>query len=304
MAHTKKHHWVPQFYLNYFAIPESKIKGQPQIWRFPKDNGDPAIVAIKDVAAQRHLYTPNGPGGRRDRYVDNELQALEALVAPLWIRIAENNFTMDMPFRKAMSLFMATLFLRHPDSITLREGLHDKLVETIDAAPKTPDGLPDITKIIIGGKEIAFDPMRWPEYRDMPQEQITDGAIEFIRSDAHALATPFLNRKWSMIVSDKPVFATSDNPVCAIGPRGERDGKYAALHAPGNMIFFPITPKQLLAIDFPRGDDGCAHVLLPHGEYILNDIIWRSAKRFLLTPWHPDETLRGIIECIEQCRTQ
>lgn len=63
---AKKQHWVPRFYLQYFAIPETRDTDNPQSWILSKNEGDPHIVNSKDIAAQRYLYSPQDREGKRN----------------------------------------------------------------------------------------------------------------------------------------------------------------------------------------------------------------------------------------------
>ena len=65
MKLPKQQHWVPRFYLRFFATPETAGGDEPQVWLLSKDEGDPILANVKKVAAQRYLYSPRDERGSR-----------------------------------------------------------------------------------------------------------------------------------------------------------------------------------------------------------------------------------------------
>jgi hypothetical protein len=53
-------HWVPQFYLREFATPDTRESKQPKVWIFSRhdNDGDEKLTWIRNVCAQRYLYSP------------------------------------------------------------------------------------------------------------------------------------------------------------------------------------------------------------------------------------------------------
>lgn len=70
---TKRCHWVSQSYLKAFAADEAGQK----IWRFSKNDGDPELKPIENVAVRFYLYAPMAADGTRDDPVERKLSELE-----------------------------------------------------------------------------------------------------------------------------------------------------------------------------------------------------------------------------------
>ena len=54
MAAKKNQHWVPKFYLNAFAIPETRDQREPQIYalsKWERDDAELKRIATRNVAA-------------------------------------------------------------------------------------------------------------------------------------------------------------------------------------------------------------------------------------------------------------
>ena len=64
-AKPKRQHWVPCFYLRYFATQETRMSRQPKVWVLSKHEGDPMLTSIRNVAHQRYLYSPRDEAGKR-----------------------------------------------------------------------------------------------------------------------------------------------------------------------------------------------------------------------------------------------
>ena len=46
MSKPKRQHWVPRFYLRYFATPQTKETSEPGAWIFSKHGGAPALTRV------------------------------------------------------------------------------------------------------------------------------------------------------------------------------------------------------------------------------------------------------------------
>jgi hypothetical protein len=75
-------HWVPKFYLRYFATPETRKSKNPQVWVFSKEDnaGNPSLTNIRNICAKRYLYAPVDDRGKRDWTLETKLERLEAFL--------------------------------------------------------------------------------------------------------------------------------------------------------------------------------------------------------------------------------
>jgi len=55
MNRAKNQHWVPRFYLRYFATPETRQTKEPKVWIFSKDenDGDESCPNVKNICSKR-----------------------------------------------------------------------------------------------------------------------------------------------------------------------------------------------------------------------------------------------------------
>ena len=84
MANPINQHWLPRFYLRYFATPETRDSAKPCAWIFSKECGDPTVTTLRNIAAWRYLYSPLDRAGNRSWRVEQRLAKVESLMAVLW----------------------------------------------------------------------------------------------------------------------------------------------------------------------------------------------------------------------------
>ena|ERR1039457_3968028 len=91
MNRKQRHHWVPRFYLKYFATPETRETAEPQVWILSKDDGDPIPVNTNKVANQRYLYSPRTRPLDSSSAIEDDLADYESVISRIsrrFVRIA------------------------------------------------------------------------------------------------------------------------------------------------------------------------------------------------------------------------
>jgi hypothetical protein len=297
---NKSQHWVPRFYLRYFATPESRNGKHPQIWALPNVEGEEFLTNVSKVAAERYLYTPLKPGGGRDTTVDERLSEVETLLAQLWPKIANNDYPLDKGFRQGLSLFISTLYLRHPSKLQRHRHFRKAVMDAVAAAPKDGRGRPRIMSFLIGGQKYPIDTSDWEYFANATAEEEKASWNDTILSNGGFYAKYLMTLPWTVFSSNEEVFVTSDHPVVLT----HRELPDPSLNAPGTIIQLPISPTRLLTIGDERFDDGKVFRLRDGGECDFNFLIFRSARRYLFSPWHPHKTLKGIVRLGEEVLNQ
>jgi len=130
-VHAKHQHWVPQFYLRYYATPESRGSKQPKVWILSKDeaDGNEKLTSVRNVCGQRYLYSPILETGERDWALEDLLNELESGLGGVWPALADNYVALNDPHvRRGLALFLAVTHLRNPDMRAQVERMHTALV--------------------------------------------------------------------------------------------------------------------------------------------------------------------------------
>lgn len=298
MSKSIKQHWVPQFYLKEFSTPETKNAKMKKVWGFDKEKGDPFLVNVKDIAAERHLYTPACPEGKRDWKTDDKLTDLENLISKVWPAIANDYVDLsDKHIRMAVSLFVATLILRHPSNIEKVRKIHHMMVSVWEHAPKDSEGRP-CSAFLHKGKEYELDNSDWHKYKRASDYDHQIFFTSLIESEAAVIAKLLMEKRWSVVVSESPVFITTDSPVISENQERERFG----LGTKGTFITFPLSPTRVLCMDDKFHEPASQYYPLKvKSGAAFNQGQWAAKEyRFIISNRNPTEVLTEIIEFSER----
>ncbi len=280
---SKHQHWVPQFYLRYFATPESRLSDRPQVWIFSKDHADglETLTNVRNVCGKRYLYSPVQTSGERSWELDELLDDLESLLSRIWPAVATGFVDLaDPPMRKGLALFIAVMYLRHPDVRRQVEDVHSKLCELLKGGPTLADGTPAVDAITLNGTKHKVDTRDWHDYRNWTADHHDRFFAETVRSEATRLALALMEKRWSVILAETDLYITSDKPVALHNPGKEKYG----YGTPGTLITFPLSPTRVLVLDDKHEEPGNQYYPLTAGDPApINMSIWHGASRFLIT---------------------
>lgn len=259
----KKNHFVSQSYLRSFAADE----GCKKVWTFGKAVGDFELRPIKKVGVKFYLYAPNGPEGR-DYAFEDKLASLEEMFGEnFWKAVCTGFVDLgNVSVRKALSLLTAVMWLRNPLHLQSMHDMHRQIVAFIQQSPELPD------EIEMNGKVVPFDKAGWPAYRDASEDDIKRMWLKQVGSAAW-VAELLMKMRWSIIVSDKPVFITSDNPVVSLHP----SLSFRGLKNPDTTLAFPLSPTRMLQMDNLHSEPANQYYPLKISPGVINSLVWRYA---------------------------
>lgn len=271
----KRNHWVPQSYLRHFAADTDRRK----IWMLKRDSNDePELKPIKKVATEFYLYAPRGPNGR-DYSFEDKLASLEQMFGePFWDSLATGYVNLcDKAVRKGLSLLVAVMHLRNPQQLQQTRVLYEQMVEFYSQLPELPDA------VAIAGKTYELDKDSWPSYRDASEDDIKRMWLDDVGS-ATWLAKMLMEMRWAILISEEPVFITTDNPVITVHPSLEFKG----IKNPETSLIFPISPTRLLHIDNRMTEPDGQYYPLKTNPGAMNGLLWRYAINAMYSSRHPD----------------
>jgi Protein of unknown function (DUF4238) len=279
----KHQHWVPQFYLRYFATPETRDSDKPQVWIFSKDqeDGNEKLTSVRNVCGKRYLYSPKQTDGERSWALDDRLGDIETLLSQVWPALA-NDFVdlSEQPIRKGLALFVALMHCRHPDVRREVQAIHKQLVEFHLSGPLLPDGTPNIESVEVNGKTHAMDTSDWHAYKNWRDDDLDRFFVDLIGSEAGRLAKLFLAKRWSVVFNECDTFVTTDKPVVLDHPTRDKFGFGTA----GSIITFPLSPTRLLVLDdLYHEPQNQYYPLKDSNAGAFNYSVWRGASRFFIT---------------------
>jgi hypothetical protein len=292
-APNRNQHWVPQFYLKYFATPESADAKHPQIWAFPIDEGEEILVSTRNVAAKRDLYTLCGSE------VDERLTDLEGFLATYWPRFANQHCAISDAFKKTLALFISTSYLRHPRELERQRRLQAAWNRIIGDAPRDQAGNIALGTVTFNDQPVPLEPGELQSLADESDEALKKRWGEIILSETGRLALHLLERPWAVLFTEKPAFVTTDHPVVLVNQwKNEPD-----FYSPETVIYLPISPTRLVVIG-NRKYNGMTYPVLRGGEALFNYLIFKSAHRFVFSPWDPISLMRQVIRVGDWIRAE
>ena len=299
MSQPINQHWVPKFYLRYFATPESCLTTEPQVWIFSRDkeNGAETLTNIRNICAKRHLYSPVDETGKRNSTVDTMLEQLESTCSRFWKRLA-NDFVelSDETIRKVVALFVSTMYLRHPGNLKELPNIHKNMVRLFEQTSKRADGSPDVDSIEINGELNKIDTSGWHEYCSWGKREHHQFFTDLIQSESIHLANLLIKKRWSVVFTERPQFITSDKPVAKEHATKEIFG----FKTEDMIVRFPLSQTRLLVMDDMNNEPANQYYPLKEGNIgAFNYSIWHNASRFMVSGRPIEQVLREIVEWVD-----
>jgi Protein of unknown function (DUF4238) len=292
---AKNQHWVPQFYLRYFASQATFKSDNPQVWIFSKDSsdGNEKLTSVRNVCAQRYLYSPLKSAGERDWSLDDRLNELESLLSSFWSDLAYDYVDLgDKDIRKALALFVAVMYLRNPQVRRKVEEIHSEAIAFFSSLPALPDGTPNIDNILVKDKLLPFQAGDWHKYKAWNKEDHDKFFVNTLRGEATRIAGLFMLKRWSIVFTEVETFITTDNPVTVNHQKRTTFG----LGTEGTLVSFPLSPFRMLVFDDLHEEPVNRYYPLSEGVgAALNFTTWRGAKRFLITGRPIPEVLEEML---------
>lgn len=300
MSKPKKQHWVPRFYLKEFSTDESHSKKESQVWIFSKNKGDPKIVNIKDVAAKRYLYSPKDENGDRSWKMEEELASLEGLISQIWPTFANGYLDLNnQSYRKIISLFLATLYWRHPKRLPEQEKMQNWFIDFYEKnLPKDKNGKPVTCQFSTPKGDFILDPSDWDNYSNPTQYDKEKFFVDTIKDLSMDVVEVFMNKRWSVIFSETKQFITTDNPL-VISNRIMGEVKNYGLNTKGTTITFPISPTRVLIMDDLFDEQHSQYYPLQEDGSDINILLWVDAHQFMISHRNPDEVNYEMIKYVD-----
>lgn len=242
-------HYVPQFYLRNFEIPNRRR------WIFEYRKGQPPRPrAIRAVASIDNYYSLNGAlADNERRSIDRLFQQLETGTAHIINHLlTADNTHLHPDDREILSMFVSFLAFRTPHARSR--------VMRMDA-----QGRAQILRILAGYQEffvqqaqrIGIDADEAEAARqavldlgDDLQIEYGEGADDYFTGAAFEMAdfvVPLVNEKyWNLLECSDGGFVTSDNPVTLVRPKDVPP--QLSIGFEQATIILPISPRRCLIL--------------------------------------------------------
>ncbi len=297
---SKRHHWVPKFYLKNFSI----APGGKQLYMYQASDS-PKLVSTTDIASTEDLYTFREEEGGKTRVIEGILSEHEDFSTPVIDNIIKNEKLPETDEdRSQLATFVSVLKVRGP---SFKEWLQNMDAEQIKLLTKIGAENPEYLRAKFKEAGVVFESESdFEETRKLMLDREgyrveMKGGEEHYFKQAMDLGKEmygaFMTQKsWHLLVSpNKRHFVTSDNPVVIQEIEG----------CPSNIaggflngtVLLPLSPKLCLALRrIPLDKEKI--VLLREDVDHINMSIARAARRQLYSHVNSKDLLRLCAEHI------
>lgn len=292
----KRQHYVPKFYLKEFATDETygkKDRAQVHIYDFM--NEEKNIRNIKTIAYEQYLYSPKNEEHNRSSYMEDKLADLESLMSQIWKDFANTRMGLSPSMKKGISLFIATLILRHPENIDKNKEMKNFLyTEIMKSLPKGKTKFTFIAK----DKDSIIEVKEMEDALNASQYDESMFFIENIEYLATTIVEQLIKKKWSIIASEEKVFITSDRPVIISNSQTGLRG----VGSKGVVVSLPLSPTRLLLLEdnINNEEDLFEYPLKKGHAPLFNSPIWSNAYRYIIGHKDIEEVLDEIYNYKEE----
>ena len=224
-SRRQNQHYVPQFYLRYFAFSPKK---KSQIYTHDLHNKNRVFKSsIKNVAQESDFYESSSV-----RSIERDLARFESQVANVWKKLANGKLgELTREDRAWVALFVSTLMVR---TLAAKETHQDMIAGLREHLAKYEMGITP---------ELA-------EQLSLYEETVTDAVINGIKNSVQFVPL-LLDLTW--VFGTPPpgrLFPTSDNPVVKYN---SIDPSSLGLQSPGIELHLPVSSKLVLIMaDVPE----------------------------------------------------
>jgi len=247
----KRHHWVPQFYLRFFATSP----GGKRIYLY-QSSSKPLHVGIADVAASKELYTfEENENGGKTRMMEGVFSEHENIAAGVLSEVIRKECLPErVEDRSHIAVFVSLLKVRGP---SFAEWLRNMEIEHIKLFQQSIAENADLLRKEFEDAGIAFSSDE--EFEETRKFMLNPegytvkmkGGEGYYFKQAMDLSKEFYNilmskKSWHLLVApDKRHFITSDNPVVIQEPED------CPPHLSGGIlngtVLLTISPRLCLA---------------------------------------------------------
>lgn len=285
-------HYVPEFYLRGFAIPDI---ANDKLWVYDKNKPVPRLQSPEKVAKKNNLYSFFDPHGV-DNILEEALSKIESSAAPLFRRLQHEDVTFtNVDERYTLGKFVSFLAYR---TLQFNRHLHilaqnlakGKLISHFEKKGGLLVAVEDFNKKT--GYQVT--PEKFLESFNKMKIKPPKGTFQVMMFEGAKKMTPhFCTMKWHFLRSDADrYFITTDAPVVFHDPNNDDPFFKPGIFQKSVQILFPVN-KQLCLVATWKGREG--YYLVNEGVVgEINNKIAGAAESFLFSPIQCDVRLEIV----------
>jgi hypothetical protein len=247
----RRNHFVPKFYLQFFAIPEQKNRKHKQVYVYQRGRNKPRINSVRKVAVIKDFYTVVDPDTNQKSYVlEKYLQRVEDKAAlEIAAVLKEDRPVFDEERKKRLALFIGLLAVRTQQHFNWEVRFLDKAKEVSEAALKnepekfignfSPDEV--IKKF---GKDNILKVVQTEGFLNDALDDVSQTRLPRMLERGRKIAVLLMNKNWFLATREtSKFFITSDHPVVTLRHSGMTEGGFLQ-----GYVLMPLSPNKCLIV--------------------------------------------------------
>jgi len=259
MPRPKQQHFVPRFYLEYFADQNGKV------WTYDASTNRVWATSPENTARQSNIYSPKDEHGGYLDDIEDWLNSIETKAAALYPRVL-NGESLTGQDRADFSSFIASLFARSPSNLRSAAEMQgymmqmplrmyysdrsrfDDMMDEIDARHERNTSKEERDELFEAGQ----DPKKF--VLNIAQRA---GLLGLVMSDS--IAPILFDMTWHVFEISKQHLITCDSPVAQLTDPKEYHPLYGdgGFMAKSSVVTLPLSPDRILQLtwqeQYPEG---------------------------------------------------
>ncbi len=275
----KKHHFVPQFYLNAFVDLNSRGHNTPYLWVADLQAGTVEQRSVKNVACITGFYDWKELGDRAPS-IESIFSQIESRTAMIVRKLRNGDLKLTEKERYHLSIFLGLQLARTP---RFRKAGQDALVKhVLEQDESLVDSNQYLQKSLDkwnAGTKQSDVPLMAGDIRDFVKNRRfkivpnPDYILQLTLRAGLEFSKLIFSMHWLFVLSnEKAYFFTCDVPVALLTPDAKpRKVDFECAHNPELEMSFPISPSCMLLLrdhEFPDS-------LISAGDDVVNEMNWR-----------------------------
>jgi hypothetical protein len=295
MGEPKRHHYLPESYLNRFAR-------DGMLWVYDRERNEFRTQPPNGTAVEGYRYSLIDEAGNKDHSLEKQLNQMEDAALPGILRL-ERGESLTAKDRTDVAIFTAFLHTRVPDfeklGAEIDERLSDRLL-SMTAGRSPPAGAPPAPEPDPASLPPGVHWIRRTEVEEFLQ-QVKEGSVPRGHYFTNMigigleLAALLIEMNWVAVHPAKSkAFVCSDSPFVTLPPVGWRadSPRGFGVRTPGSQNIVPLsTTLALVMLD--RGES-IKHITIPEAKVRqMNEAVVGNCDRFAIARDEPH--LRSLV---------
>lgn len=250
MSVSKRHHYVPEFYLRNF------VDRCGLLYVYDKDGGGYRRQTAENTAVRNRFYGFTKPDGSYSDEIERSLLVLESEAKVILERWQEAGVRSSEDEIRLMAQFLRVMYARVPGSVeAAKELLEISAIEFAKLLAERRDLIDQFLRERTSLRRVPSSAEELIESLRNVEERFTilvnpKSALAQSLSVAPAIADQLLGMNWCLCKAPADsFFLTSDTPVCVFCPGSKGALFGAGFGLPNAEVTFPISPSVCLRLD-------------------------------------------------------